>query len=608
MLASVRRVLSFLSTRERTVFFTLLSLRALSGLLDIAGIALIGLVTSIAAVRLTTKAGAPAPTLLGFRIPNVTDTELLWLVVLVLAVFVVKALIAIALTRGIAYYVAAIEARNAYDLAEYLLRESLDSIKRFSKAEIQYALTGSTTYAFTGLLNNVATIASEGFLLVVIAATFFVVNPVIAIFALVYFGLVVLIIQVFIARSLRKAGRDAVSGTVDTINALSDTLDTFREIAVLQKQGLFIERIRRARSSLASSDATRTFIAGMPRYVIETSLMLGVVAIVGYEFLTNQLGTGLVVVGIFLTGGVRMMASLLPLQSAFANIKQNAEQAQSALDLLREARARRAELAAEELDAGARPAIDVVAALPLVVTAATYRYPGDSHDTLHSLSFTVKPGSYVALIGPSGAGKTTTVDLILGLASPNSGEVRIGGYEPNALRAAAPGAVSYVPQKPGLISGTIAENIALGLAADDIDFRRVDEVIDAAFLREFVDSLPDGVNTSVGKQVDALSGGQIQRIGIARALYPRPRLIVLDEATSGLDASSEAFISASLMKLQGQVTVMVIAHRLSTVQHAEVVFVIENGHITASGDFKNVRKTVPMVAEYVKLMSFEDEG
>ncbi len=606
MLASVRRALSFLSTRERGVFFTLLIGRALTGLLDIVGIALIGFVTSLAAVRLTSKSGAQPPTVLGFRLPTVTNSELFWLVVLVLAVFVVKALIAITLTRGLAHYVARIEARNAYDLAEYLLKEDLDSIKRFSKAEIQYAVTGGASYAFTGLLNNVATIASEGFLLLVIGATFFVVNPVIAIFAIVYFGLVVLIIQVFIARSLRKAGRGAVSGTVDTINALSDTLDTFREIAVLQKQDLFINRIRHARSALAASDATRTFIAGMPRYVIETSLMLGVVAIVGYEFLSNELATGLVVVGIFLTGGVRMMASLLPFQSAFANIKQNAEQAEPALDLLAEARVRRADRAKSALSAGPPPHIEVRSALSLALSKASYRYPGDEHDTLHSVDLAIEPGSYVALIGPSGAGKTTTVDLILGLVSPDSGEVRIGGYEPALLRAGAAGVVSYVPQKPGLVSGSIAENIALGLAGDDIDFARVDEVIDAAYLREFVDSLPDGVNTSVGKQVDALSGGQIQRIGVARALYPRPRLLILDEATSGLDAGSEAFISASLLKLHGEVTVMVIAHRLSTVQHADEVFVLEGGRITARGDFKTVRKTVPMVAEYVKLMSFED--
>jgi ABC-type multidrug transport system fused ATPase/permease subunit len=183
--------------------------------------------------------------------------------------------------------------------------------------------------------------------------------------------------------------------------------------------------------------------------------------------------------------------------------------------------------------------------------------------------------------------------------------VAIGGLPPTLVRELAPGLVAYVPQRPGLVSGTIAENIALGIPSAEIDVARLDEVVDSAFLREFIDSLPDGLNTSVGKQVDALSGGQIQRIGVARALYSRPRLIVLDEATSGLDASSEAFIASSLHALHGTVTVLVIAHRLSTVQHADVVHVVEAGRITAVGDFKTVQATVPMVAEYVKLMSFD---
>ena len=157
------------------------------------------------------------------------------------------------------------------------------------------------------------------------------------------------------------------------------------------------------------------------------------------------------------------------------------------------------------------------------------------------------------------------------------------------------------------MSGTIAENIALGVPAEEIDQVRLTSAIESAFLSEFIATLPDGVNTSVGNQVDSLSGGQIQRIGVARALYSQPRLLILDEATSGLDAASEAFISASLRTLHGKVTVIVIAHRLSTVQHADVVHLLENGRVKASGDFKTVKATVPMVAEYVKLMSFEDD-
>jgi ATP-binding cassette subfamily C protein len=156
------------------------------------------------------------------------------------------------------------------------------------------------------------------------------------------------------------------------------------------------------------------------------------------------------------------------------------------------------------------------------------------------------------------------------------------------------------------VSGTIAENVALGIETRDIDRDRVDEVLRFAQLDEFVASLPNGIDTGVGAQADAFSGGQIQRIGLARALYVPPGLLVLDEATSGLDAGTEAVISESLRKLHGDTTVIVVAHRLSTVQHADTVFVIESGRVTASGDFATVRRTVPMVADYVKLMSFDE--
>src|SRR5690606_638824 len=122
-----------------------------------------------------------------------------------------------------------------------------------------------------------------------------------------------------------------------------------------------------------------------------------------------------------------------------------------------------------------------------------------------------EPGQYAAIIGPSGAGKTTLVDLVLGLIEPNAGRVEIGGVQPNELRGVAPGVVSYVPQKPGLVSGTIAENIALGVPRDRIDHDLLNQVVESAFLGDFIRGLPDGLDTSVGKQVDALSGGQIQR-------------------------------------------------------------------------------------------------
>ncbi|HEY9497791.1 MAG TPA: ABC transporter ATP-binding protein [Terrimesophilobacter sp.] len=605
MYSTARRAFGFLDRGERTKFILLVVARALSGLLDVFGIVLIGVIASIAAAQLS-SAGDEPTTILGFEIPHLKTVDLFWLVVVVLLVFTVKAAIAIALTRALAFFVASVESRNAERLSAYLLNGRLDDVKKFSKADLQFAITGSMTYAFTGILNNIATLASEGFLLLVITATFFIVDPIAAVFTLAYFGVIVVIIQVFIGHSLKRAGQEAVAGTVDTMNALSDTLDTFREISVLHKQDHFIGRIAESRRRISTSDATMTFLAGMPRYVVETALILGVVLLVGQQFLSGQLAAGMATVGVFLTGGVRMMASLLPLQSAVANIKQNVEKSRSALGLL--VQQRDAERAVEAA-AVTQPDDPVGAdrALRVLITDAGYRYPDAEQDTLHEVSLDISAGSYVAIIGPSGAGKTTLVDLILGLIAPDTGSVAIGGVEPSRLRSQAPGLISYVPQKPGLMSGTIAENIALGVPAEEIDQVRLTDAIESAFLSEFIATLPDGVNTSVGKQVDSLSGGQIQRIGVARALYSQPRLLILDEATSGLDAASEAFISASLRTLHGKVTVIVIAHRLSTVQHADVVHLLENGRVKASGDFKTVKATVPMVAEYVKLMSFEDD-
>ena len=605
MLPAVRLTLGFLTPSERAKYYALVSARALTGLLDVFGIALIAFIASIAAGQLDPS--APPPTIVGIQLPRVDSTGVVWLVVFVLAIFVVKAVFAVVLMRTQANFVATIETANASRIVRFLLTGSLASAKRYSKADFQFAITSSAVFAFTGLLNNVASMVAEGFLLVVVAATFFLVNPVAAIFALLYFGLVVLVIQAVITRSLKRAGREAVAGTVDTVSAVGDTLDAFREISVLQKQQYFVDRITHSRSRIARSGATLTFLGGMPRYVVETSLILGVVILVAQQFLSGSLATGLVTVGVFLAGGVRMMASLLPLQSAFANIRQNSEQAAPALDLLVQNRNRDAKQAGGAFN---RAPLDIPsgeAGLELKMDDVTFGYPETESDTIHGVTLDIPAGSYTAIIGPSGAGKTTLVDLILGLILPRLGTVSIGGIEPGALRERAPGLVGYVPQKPGLVSGSIAENIALGVEAIDIDCDLLNEVIDAAYLREFIDSLPEGIDTSVGKQADALSGGQIQRIGVARALYSRPRLLVLDEATSGLDASSEAFISSTLKDLRGTVTVIVIAHRLSTVQHAELVYVLEEGRVTASGDFKTVRRDVPTVAEYVKLMSFDEE-
>lgn len=244
--------------------------------------------------------------------------------------------------------------------------------------------------------------------------------------------------------------------------------------------------------------------------------------------------------------------------------------------------------------------------LDILLDNVSFRFEKTHPKVVDSVTLHVPAGSFAAIVGPSGAGKTTLVDLMLGLYDPESGVVHIGGFPPAKLRTEIPGLLAYVPQRPGLVSGSIANNVALGVPDSEINEEAVWDALEQAQLRELVTGLPNKIHSSLGAQSDALSGGQIQRLGLARALYTNPRFIILDEATSALDAATEASVAEAIRKLGSDTTVIVIAHRLSTVQHADQVHVMDEGKLIASGTFKEVRKTVPMIEEYVKMMSFDD--
>lgn len=607
MIASIRKTLVFMSLRQRIVFFTLVAAKAVSSVLDILGIALIALITGLAANNLDPEQPL---IIMGFQLPIVSQETLVLLVIGVLIVFALKAAIAISLGKAIAVFLARVESQKATEIANFLLSGDLSNLHRFSKGEIVWASMGSASVAYSGLLTNLSIFISEGTLLILVAAAFFIADPVASIFVFAYFAGIVVMIQLIVGRASKRAGIDSAEGAAQSMVHLDDTINTYREITVANKQQFYIGKFGKSRQRMASSLGTSSFLSGMPRYIVETALMLGVVTFVGFQFLTGQLATGLITVGVFLTGGVRIMASLLPLQNAMVGVKIQVEQSQLAHQILEEARHDATKKRNDELKN--RTKQDTVtekcaaSALEVVMEKLSFTYGGASSAAIQDVTLHISGGQHVAFIGPSGAGKTTLVDLILGLVEPSSGYLRVGDESLNHHNLIERGLVSYVPQNPGIVSGSIAENVALGTELNDIDAERVMEAINSAHLTDFVNTLPEGIFSSVGNQADALSGGQIQRLGLARALYTNPKLIVLDEATSALDAGSEAFISESIRSLGKDVTVIVIAHRLSTVQHSDVVFVVDGGKVIASGSFAHLRKTVPMVAEYVKLMSFED--
>jgi ABC-type multidrug transport system fused ATPase/permease subunit len=223
------------------------------------------------------------------------------------------------------------------------------------------------------------------------------------------------------------------------------------------------------------------------------------------------------------------------------------------------------------------------------------------------MSVDIPLGSSLGIVGPSGAGKSTLIDLLLGLSVPSSGEIRIDGHPLNAVLRQWRGRVGYVPQRVALFDGTIAQNVALTWN-DEIDRERVVRALERAQLGSLVASRAGGIDERIGERGVSLSGGQQQRLGIARALYTDPLVLVLDEATSSLDTKTEDEVTKSIKALQGEVTLISVAHRLSTIKDYDRVCYVDEGVIVSQGTFYEVAASLPSFAEQVLLAGLARDG
>jgi ABC-type multidrug transport system fused ATPase/permease subunit len=591
-----------MTPKERARYFSFLAFRSIVAIFDLVGILAIGfLVTSIA---LFITLGSDAGRIIEFggaSIPAVTAQTLPIVAALILSLFIVKAVLSILLTRMLALFLAHIEARAARTVADRSFGSGLMEARIHSIENVYFAVQAGSPAAFNSVLNSAGTIAAEGLLFILVISSFFAIDPVSAIGALVYFALIAAVIQIFIGNLMQKAAARAAEGAVEANTAIGDLSEALREATISGKKGFFFEKIYDARIRTARSFASQLTLSQMPRYIVETALMIAVAVFVLWQSASGDIVKSAGTIGIFLSGGLRLTASLLPLQSALLSIKQSIPMAEKALQfLVPTSKNETRQVVTTTQPASSSEAVSVS------FEDVSFKYPGGLENTIRNITLAIKPGQQVAFIGPSGAGKSTVADLLLGLLTPTEGRVLVGGQEPTRVVLEEPGRLAYVPQRPGMISGTVSDNVALGEVRDQVDPVRLKTAIDASHLNQVLANLPEGVNTSLGKRKDELSGGQLQRIGLARALYSVPSLLVMDEATSALDADSENEINKALDEMRGKVTVILIAHRLNTVQRSDVVFLVEEGRVTASGTFPELlrsNKTVQTLAKFMSISS-----
>jgi ABC-type multidrug transport system fused ATPase/permease subunit len=350
--------------------------------------------------------------------------------------------------------------------------------------------------------------------------------------------------------------------------------------------------------SLANVMAENTFYQNISKYVMELAMVFGALIISAIQFSTQTASHSIAVLAIFLAASTRIAPAVLRVQQGALSIRGSIATAKPTLELIEE-------LGTEPLLENFEDPLDLIHEgfnSEIQITGLTLTYPGKKLPAVKGINLNVSNGSIVAIVGASGAGKTTLVDLLLGVLDPDEGEVSISGCTPLEAIKKWPGAISYVPQDVVTMNGTIRQNVAMGFPYDAASDELVKNALRIAQLDDFVSTMPQGMDTHVGDRGTKISGGQRQRLGIARAMFTSPELLILDEATSALDGETESNISDAIQAMRGQVTVLMIAHRLSTVRHADVVVYMEDGRIVATGTFDEVRESVSDFDRQAKLM------
>ncbi len=609
---AISKAVSLLPPQKRRLLFLAAGVQVSLGLLDLVGIALIGLVAVVAVtgVDSITTSAPSSPNLPSWAdsiltslgLEGITFSQLTVIIALsAVGILVLKTVLSAIMSRRIIQFLAHRQADVSVRLAREFLRRPLAIVQRWTTPEAMYALGSGVGAATVSLLGSAITIAAEVFLFTIVGISLFLFDPLLTIISVLLFGAIAFILYKVLGSWTSRNAQIITDSSIDTLTAVSEALATYREATVLNRRDLYIDRYESLVGRYAKASATASFIMEIPKYVLDIALYVGILILGVVQFLTKDWASAAATVALFLAAGSRILPGLLRLQGATITIRSAAVQAQPTFfmsdylaktaDSDSENEIARVRVRSREIhDQIVRGYEDFVA--DIAVTNVSLTYSDTTTPALANATLFAATGTSVALVGSTGAGKSTLADVILGVMKPDSGSVTISGIEPRAAIDRWPGAISYVPQAVALVAGSVRENVALGLAVDEIDDSLVLEALQRAHLDTFLLDSREGLDTMIGERGFRLSGGQRQRLGIARALYTRPKLLVLDEATSALDAETEQAIMRTLEELEGQVTTITVAHRLATVRYADQVIYLQGGKITARGTFNEVRSQV----------------
>ncbi|MCT1603375.1 ABC transporter ATP-binding protein [Dermacoccus nishinomiyaensis] len=538
--------------------------------------------------------------------PGERDFVLLLSGIMVTA-FVFKALLGMVLMWWSASNILRMQTRTARNLLDSFMAESYLRHRQRNTGELMRAVGSAVTDAHSKVLGGFANLFSSVMSILLIIALLCAVAPIQTLVAVCYFGFVVFVIQRSLGPANRRAGEEAQHTSWVSSHALVDAMQGFREAVLHNAQDYFVNRFDDANKRTARASMRANFYAGMPKYLLEVVTMVGLTVFISLTILTGSAQSTMPTLSVFVAGAVKILPLMVAVTTTIGLIRVGREGLRITVETLRETEITRPATVGQ---ANAPDGNVYSTSAAIEVSDVSFRYPDSGSNVLTDINLSIPPGSSLALCGLSGSGKTTLVDIILGLLPPSIGSVTYADIPTTRAGNGWYDVVAYVPQDVYISDGTLAENVAFGVAPEEHDRALIHSCLSRAALEDVVSALPEGIDTLVGERGNRLSGGQRQRLGIARALYRQPQVLVLDEATSALDNDTEARITQALTRIHGEITTIIVAHRLSTVRHVDALAFLKDGRVQCVGEFDDVRRRSPDFAHLVELGRLDptDEG
>jgi ABC-type multidrug transport system fused ATPase/permease subunit len=576
--AGVVETFAILGPSDKAKLFIFSVIQVFLSFMDLFGIALIGVLVALATISEDISLPSYVNSILnsmGFDQYD-NQTQILLIGILAACVLSLKSLVTVLVLRKNAYFLSRRSAELSKVLLSKLLSSSLEDLNSKSINQSLWAVTGGVGYLTSGVISRCVGLVGDAAILITVFTGLLAIDSSIALLSLAIYGSIGLSLYLFLQKGAKSTGRLQSKLTIQSGQEVHEVLGAFREIFVKNRGHFYAEKIGNTRLSFSDALARLWMMNIYSKYILETAITLGALLVALIQLSLFDGPRAIASLGLFLASGLRLAPAVLRLQNNLVEIGAALSAAEETLVLYKRLRD-----SSFSIESNQTQSVQYPGFVPSVeFDDVSFAYASNGIPVLKGVTFTLPPGSFCAVIGESGSGKSTLVDTMLGINRQNSGRVLISGLSPLEAIQTWPGAIGYVPQDVQIIRGTFRENLALGYPAEHFPDDMFWRAVELSRLSEFVAAQPLGLDAQVGDRGVNLSGGQRQRLGIARAMLSEPRLLVLDEATSALDSDTEKEFVEVLLQLRDKVTLVVIAHRLSTVESASLIYRMKEGSLT----------------------------